>query len=196
MKKTLFSNGFVAIAMVVLLLSGCPLFDLFNTNTAPDADAGRDQTVQVDVEVTLDGHDSEDPDGDKLTYSWSFASRPPDSQLTDLDIIGLDQRTAYFTPDVAGIFDIDLTVDDTESSDTDTVRITVNEPAANSPPVADAGADKNVYVGDQVPLTDPIPTIRTARFNPGVGISAMIHRHRPASPLRTRTARSVPTRSF
>lgn len=46
-------------------------------NEAPVANAGEDQTVYAWIDgmadVTLDGSDSNDPDGDDLSYSWTWA---------------------------------------------------------------------------------------------------------------------------
>jgi len=51
---------------------------LWKENTAPVADSGPDQVVYAWIdgiaEVTLDGFDSYDIDGDNLSYTWSWAS--------------------------------------------------------------------------------------------------------------------------
>jgi hypothetical protein len=51
-------------------------------NSPPVADAGLDQTTLVGDMVTLDGSGSSDMDGDSLTYSWFFTSRPAGSTAT------------------------------------------------------------------------------------------------------------------
>ena len=48
-------------------------------NQPPAADAGPDQTVQRGDTVLLDGNASADPDGDALSFAWTFLSRPAGS---------------------------------------------------------------------------------------------------------------------
>ena len=122
------------------------------TNTAPVADAGADATYDLGDTVTLDGSGSSDADGDALAYGWTFTTVPSGSSLADGDIADSGTDTASFTPDVAGEYEIALTVNDGTDSDTDSVTITVEEVVTNTDPVADAGADQTATTGDTVTL--------------------------------------------
>jgi hypothetical protein len=117
-------------------------------NTAPTADAGPDQTVDTGAVVSLDGSGSSDPEGDTLTFSWSFLVRPSGSNAS------LSNETAQdpsFTADVAGQYVVELEVNDgNETSSPNSVTITVV--ASNTAPVANAGNDQNVATGATVQL--------------------------------------------
>ena len=120
------------------------------SDQAPIADAGPDQNVTVGSIVTLDGTQSSDPDGDPITYDWSFASIPSTSGLSDSEIFAPNGSSPQFVPDVEGNFELTLVVDDGTSSSSDNVVITASNPVGNTPPVADAGADQTVALGDTV----------------------------------------------
>jgi hypothetical protein len=114
--------------------------------SAPIAHAGSDQSVWIHDVVDLDASLSSDPDGDPLTYQWSFASAPADSAATLSDPTGV---SATFQVDVPGTYVMALIVNDgTVDSDMATVVIT----AVNSSPIADAGSDQSVSVNDPVVL--------------------------------------------
>jgi cytochrome c553 len=92
-------------------------------NSAPTANAGPDQTVDVGSQVSLDGTGSSDADHDPLTYAWTLVSKPsgstaalPGSATTEM---------VFFTPDVAGTYVVQLVVNDGSADSTpDTVTIT------------------------------------------------------------------------
>jgi K319L-like, PKD domain len=91
-------------------------------NDPPVANAGSDQSVLVGTPFTLDGSGSYDPDGDSLTYSWTFISRPTGSTAT---LSGVDTLSPLFTPDQLGDYVIQLIVNDgKENSTAATVTIT------------------------------------------------------------------------
>ena len=91
-------------------------------NAAPVANVGPVQSVVIGNAVTLDGSASSDANGDTLTYSWSFTSKPVGSSAT------LSSSTAVkptFTPDVAGAYVLSLTVNDGKvSSSAASVNVT------------------------------------------------------------------------
>lgn len=115
-------------------------------NTAPVANAGPDQTPQVNDNVTLDGSLSTDVNGDPLGFLWRFIDNPGGSnaQLSDANSVN-----PSFTVDLAGRYEVELIVNDGAlDSAPDSVVLTTT----NSMPVANAGADVNGLVGDTVML--------------------------------------------
>lgn len=136
--------------------SGSILDSAGDSNQAPLADAGNDTTGTVGVVVVLDGSGSYDPDGDVMSYRWEIADKPSGSHASLADS---DEQKPQLSPDVEGTFRISLVVSDGAlESDPDEVEITITED--NGGPVANAGADQNVTVGDTVTLdgtgsTDP-----------------------------------------
>lgn len=120
-------------------------------NNLPSASAGDDQTVTVGNLVTLDGSASADEDNDSLTYSWTFRNMPDGSSAS---LSNADTVSPSFTPDIEGNYLVALTVNDgTDDSAADRVRITAEAAASeNNAPVANAGADQTVSVGDRVQL--------------------------------------------
>src|SRR5210317_620935 len=77
-------------------------------NSPPVADAGSDQTAQINDLVTLDGSKSSDVDGDSLTYSWSLAL-PVGSTASLLDA---ETVSPSFVVDVSGVYVAQLIVND------------------------------------------------------------------------------------
>ena len=80
-----------------------------SNNVAPTADAGPDTLVLLGDPVLLDGADSNDPDGDSLTYSWSIVAAPAGSTA---QIANPTTVTPSLTPDLEGVYVISLQVSD------------------------------------------------------------------------------------
>ncbi|MFA6054869.1 MAG: PKD domain-containing protein [Thermodesulfovibrionales bacterium] len=115
-------------------------------NSRPVANAGSGQTVYVGTTVTLDGSRSSDVDGDVLTFSWSFASKPTESLAV---ISNATSVNPTFIIDVPGNYIIQLVANDGK---VDSLPATVTVTTANSSPVASAGSDQTAFVGTPVVL--------------------------------------------
>ncbi|POP52728.1 PKD domain-containing protein, partial [Zhongshania marina] len=95
-------------------------------NSPPTANAGADQTVLVGDVAQLDSSNSSDADGDPLSYSWSFVSKPNGSVSALSDAT---QASPTFLTDQAGSYVLSLVVSDgTENSNPDSVTITASAP--------------------------------------------------------------------
>jgi len=115
-------------------------------NVKPVANAGKDQLYVVGNTLTLLGNNSSDIDNDSLTYNWHVVSAPPGSTAT---LSAPDQAITSFTPDVSGDYVIALIVNDGQlSSDASTVSLR----ASNHRPVANAGRDVAVIIGQSFQL--------------------------------------------
>ena len=116
--------------------------------TAPVANAGPHQIVDVGTLVQLNGAGSTDANGLTLTYLWSLVSIPAGSAAT------LNNPKAVnptFAVDRAGTYVAQLIVSDGKMiSDPATVTITTEALLA---PTANAGQNRTVAIGSQVTLS-------------------------------------------
>ena len=113
------------------------------------ADAGPDQTVTEGDTVTLDGSNSQDPNGSIASYSWVQTSGP------GVNLSGAGTATPNFiAPEVIAditILGFSLTVENSEGlTNTDTCVVAVKQ--QNQPPVADAGPDQKAVMSTDITL--------------------------------------------
>ncbi len=125
-------------------------------NTAPVANAGPNQRVNVGALVQLNGAGSTDVNGNPLTYLWTLnTTQAPGSKAT---LSNPTSISPTFTADVPGIYVGQLIVNDgIVNSQPATVTISTNAVLA---PTANAGANQSVAPGATVQLngsgsTDP-----------------------------------------
>jgi len=106
-------------------------------NDPPVPDAGGDRLLNESV-VKFDASGSTDSDDEIIEYRWDFGDNHTGS--------GMKIAHVYASP---GTYNVTLTVKDASGTKTavqcETVRITIN-----NPPVADAGREQIVAIGDKV----------------------------------------------
>jgi len=114
----------------------------------PVANAGSAQNVVAGAVVTLDGSRSSDANGDALTYTWTFNSKPAGSAAA---LAGAATVRPAFTADVAGSYVLSLVVNDGQLNSAPAI-VVVTAAFANVAPVADAGNAQSVVAGTGVTL--------------------------------------------
>jgi hypothetical protein len=123
-------------------------------NRCPVADGGEDRLATIGETAVLDGSGSLDPEGGEITYAWTLIGKP---QGSGAELLNPNDYNPSITPDRYGDYLIQLVVSDGLcESEPDAVLVTTG----NRPPVADAGEDQIISVGDTVSLnggtsTDP-----------------------------------------
>lgn len=106
-------------------------------NDPPRPDAGGDRIVNVSV-VQFDAGNSSDSDDEIITYSWDFGDNTKGE--------GRQLEHVYAHP---GTYQVTLTVVDASGTSTGTQSETITV-VVNNPPIADAGREKVVSVGEKV----------------------------------------------
>ncbi len=112
----------------------------------PIADPGPDQAGAVSAHVQLDGSKSAAANGGALSYRWALIALPAGSSAI---LAGPTSPSPTFTVDKAGIYAVQLIVNDGSS---DSVPRVVVIATGNVRPVADAGSNQSVQVGQAVVL--------------------------------------------
>ncbi|MGB0748985.1 MAG: PKD domain-containing protein, partial [Magnetospiraceae bacterium] len=108
----------------------------------PIAEAGQERAAVRGETVTLDGSASVDPDGGAIAYRWDLIGAPEGTTATLTDA---ETANPTLIPDLVGTYVVQLIVND---GDYDSPPATVVITVENQMPLADAGPDAAVYVGD------------------------------------------------
>lgn len=123
-------------------------------NTAPQVNAGGNQTIFMPDDASLAGSVNDDglptPPG-QTTVSWDLLSGPDTVNFGNQG--NLNTSVSFALP---GLYEIRLTADDSELTASDTLLIDVIDPNANQPPSVDAGADFSVASDTEISLNGSI----------------------------------------
>lgn len=136
------------------------IMEVASSNVPPVANAGIDQSVNINTLVTLNGSGSTDSDGTIAGYTWTQVGG------TAVALSGAG-ASRTFTPVSAGTYTFGLVVTDDlgATSSQDLITVTVVNP--NQPPAVDAGVDRTVVVGNVVNLTANVTLYNGKTLNTG-----------------------------
>jgi hypothetical protein len=143
---------------------------IYQVNKAPIAKAGKDQSVNEGVTVSLDGSASSDVDNDALIYKWTA----PAGIILNISI---PDKPTFTAPEVMVNTDYTFTLfvnDGALDSPADQVVVTVKQ--VNKAPVANAGSDQSVNEGVTATLngtgsSDPDGNSLTYKWTAPAGIT-------------------------
>jgi hypothetical protein len=117
-------------------------------NREPKSDPGFERYVKVGDKITLMGN-GYDPDKEPLIFEWKLISKPTGSQAA---ISKKDIAAPSITPEVQGIYELELKVSDKLSSNTKRVVINAKQISSNFKPIANAGNGYNALLGEKINL--------------------------------------------
>lgn len=121
------------------------------TTIVPIANPGPNQSVLVGTTVNLNGIMSSSVNGHPLTYRWTLLSKPTGSAF----LLNPFSATPTFVADSVGTYAALLLVNNViyDSTPATVIITAVAAPSiSNTPPIANAGTDKNVLTGSIVSL--------------------------------------------
>ena len=96
------------------------------------AQAGPDQEVPVNQVVALDGSGSKDENKKPFAFQWSFKNKPATSAAT---LQGATTATPLFTPDVAGLYKVELKITQGDFFKTDEVSVVATALSSEPAPI-------------------------------------------------------------
>lgn len=114
--------------------------NVIGSNQSPVSNAGSPITLTLPTNSTNIVGSGTDADGSVVLYAWSKVSGPASLGASN---VGLSTVTVFNLTQGVYVFRLTVT-DNLGATGTSTVSVTVNAAATNTPPIANAGADKSI----------------------------------------------------
>ncbi|CAG4990325.1 hypothetical protein DYBT9275_00504 [Dyadobacter sp. CECT 9275] len=131
-----------------LLLAACKEEEEVKPANTLTARAGADQKVEVGEVVVLDGTASEDSENEPFDYRWSFSKKPSGSTAS---ISKPTTEKPTFVPDVAGDYELELTISNANGESSDRVLVTA---AVTAPMVLATNITSKMVLEDRISNPD------------------------------------------